>query len=149
MKKYDIAISVILILVSGAMFTAAGKLPEVDGAIGAGTWPRVLSVMLFLLAALMLIQALMGASKEEDPFDVRSPGFRRVLIGGGILAAYCILMKFLGFMIASAFMIPAIMRLMGEKRPWMLVGITAVVLAAIYVIFAVLLKLPMLQGSLL
>ena len=52
-------------------------------------------------------------------------------------------------MIASAFMIPAIMRLMGEKRPWMLVGITAVVLAAIYVIFAVLLKLPMLQGSLL
>ena len=88
----------------------------------------------------------MGASKEEYPFDVRSPGFRRVLIGGGILAAYCILMKFLGFMIASAFMIPAIMRLMGEKRPWMLVGITAVV---IYVIFAVLLKLPMLQGSLL
>ncbi len=148
MKKYDIAISVILMAISGAMFSTAGKLPEVDGAIGAGTWPRALSVMLFLLAALLLIQALAGRSADQDPFDVRSPGFRRVLAGAGIIAAYCVLLKFLGFLIASAFMIFAIMRLMGEKRPWMLAGLTAAVLAAIYVIFAVLLRLPLLQGSL-
>lgn len=148
MKKYDIAISLILFVVAGAMFSAAGKLPEVDGAIGVGTWPRILSVVLFLLAAMLLFQALAGASKGEDPFDVHSPGFRRVLIGVGILAAYCVLLEFLGFLIASAFMIPAVMRLMGEKRPWMLAGLTAAVLAAIYVIFSMVLRLPMLQGSL-
>ncbi len=148
MKKYDIVLSLILMALSGAMFFSAGKLPEVEGAIGAGAWPRFLSVVLFLLAVLLLIPALLNRSSGENPFDVRSPGFRRVLIGAGILAAYCILLKFLGFMIASAFMIPGIMRLMGEKRPWMLAVLTAAVLAAIYVIFAVMLRLPMLQGSL-
>lgn len=148
MKKYDIVLSVIFMAVSGAMFCAAGKQPEVDGAIGAGTWPRALSVMLFLLAVLLLLQALLGRSGRQEPFDVHSPGFRRVVLGAGILAVYCVLLKFLGLMIASAFMIPAVMRLMGEKRPWVLAGLTAAVLAAIYVIFSMALRLPLLQGSL-
>ena len=45
-------------------------------------------------------------------------------------------------------MIPAIMRLMGEKRIKVLVGLTVGVLVAVYLIFTVALRLPLLQGSL-
>lgn len=148
MKKFDIAISAILMVVAAAMFVAAGSLPEVDGAIGAGTWPRVLSVVLFLLAALLMLQGLADRSSAPAPFNIHSPGFRRVLIGVGIIAVFCILLKFLGFMLASVFLIPAVMRLMGEKRIPVLAGVTAGVLVFIYVVFSLILRLPLLQGSL-
>ena len=51
-------------------------------------------------------------------------------------------------MLASAFMIPTIMRLMGEKRIKVLAGLTVGVLVAVYLIFSVALSLPLLQGSL-
>lgn len=148
MKKFDISISAILMAVAAATFIAAGSQPEVDGAIGAGTWPRVLSVVLFLLAVLLMIQGLTDHSGASSPFDIHSPGFRRVLIGVGIIAIFCVLLKFLGFMLASAFMIPAVMRLMGEKRVPVLAGMTVGVLVFIYIVFSLILRLPLLQGSL-
>lgn len=148
MKKFDIAISAILMVVAAAMFIASGSLPEVDGAIGAGTWPRVLSAALFLLAVLLMFQGVTDRSGTPSPFDIHSPGFRRVLISVGIIVVFCILLKFLGFMLASAFLIPAIMRLMDEKRIPVLAGVTAGVLVFIYVVFSLILKLPLLQGSL-
>lgn len=57
-------------------------------------------------------------------------------------------MYFVGFMIASAFMVPAVMLLMGEKRLPVLAGLTVGVLAAVYIIFSVALKLPLPQGIL-
>ena len=42
-------------------------------------------------------------------------------------------LKFLGFMLASAFMIPTIMRLMGEKRIKVLAGLTVGVLVAAFI----------------
>lgn len=148
MKKYDITISAILMVAAAALFLSASNLPEVEGAIGAGTWPQVLAVLLFLLSALLMGQALTGHSSKEEPFDIHSPGFKRVLIGGGIIVVFCVLLKFLGFILASAFMIPAIMRLMGEKRIKVLVGLTVGVLVAVYLIFTVALRLPLLRGSL-
>ena len=148
MKKFDIVISVILMAVAAAMFVAAGKLPAVEGAIGAGAWPKTLSVALFFLAIPLLIQGLLDHSGQAAPFDIHSPGFRRVLIGIGIIVIFCVLLKYVGFLIASACMVPAIMRLMDEKRIPVLVGVTVGVLAAVYVIFAVLLHLPLPQGVL-
>ena len=148
MKKYDITISAILMVVAAGLFTASSGLPQVEGAIRAGTWPRVLAVLLFLLSALLMVQALMGHSSKEEPFDIHSEGFKRVLKGIGIILVFCVLLKFLGFMLASAFMIPAIMYLMGEKRIKVLAGLTVGVLVAVYLIFSVALSLPLLQGSL-
>mgnify|MGYP001217324629 CR=1 FL=1 len=145
MKKYDITISTILMVVAAGLFTASSGLPAGEGAIGAGTWPRVLAVLLFLLSALLMVQALTGHSSQEEPFDIHSEGFKRVLKGIGIIL---VLLKFLGFMLASAFMIPTIMRLMGEKRIKVLAGLTVGVLVAVYLIFSVALSLPLLQGSL-
>ena len=135
MKKYNIGISIVLILMSVAMFLSASKMPSVDGGMGAGTWPKVLAVCMILLAVLLLIQ--MG------------PGLKRVLTGIAIMLVFCVILNFFGFMIASAFMIPAIMILMGERRPFMLIGVTVGVLVFIYVVFAILLNLPLPSGSVL
>ena len=71
-----------------------------------------------------------------------------MLKGIGIILVFCVLLKFLGFMLASAFMIPTIMRLMGEKRIKVLAGLTVGVLVAYYLICSGALRQPLLEGSL-
>ena len=101
-----------------------------------------------LLAVLLLIQSLRDHSGAASPF-VMSLGLKRVLIGIVIMLVFCVLLKLFGFIIASVFMIPAIMALMGERRPLVLAGVTAGVLVFIYVVFAMVLNLPLPKGTLL
>lgn len=148
MKKYNIGICIFLIIMSAAMFFSTSQMPSVDGGMGAGTWPKVLSVCMILLAVALMVQSLRDHSDKKAPFEM-GPGLKRVLAGIGIMLVFCVLLKFFGFMIASAFMIPAIMALMKERRPLVLIGVTVGVLVFIYVIFSVALNLPIPKGSLL
>ena len=148
MKKYNIGISLVLLAVSVAMFVTAAGLPASnDASIGHGSWPKVLACLMGFLSILLLIQSLVDKSGREAPFK---PGaeLKRVCVGIAILAVFCALLYFVGFMIASAFMVPAVMLLMGEKRLPVLAGLTVGVLAAVYIIFSVALKLPLPQGIL-
>lgn len=148
MKKYNIGISIVLILMSVAMFLSASKMPSVDGSMGAGTWPKVLAVCMILLAVLLLIQSLTDRTPEKgtlyDGPRAQASSDRHCHYAGILRHT-----EFFGFMIASAFMIPAIMILMGERRPFMLIGVTVGVLVFIYVVFAILLNLPLPSGSVL
>lgn len=148
MKKYNIGISVILILISAAMLVSAKSMPLADGVMGAGSWPAFLAVIMIVLSLALLAQSLMDRSEKEGPFQM-GPGLKRVLAATGVMVVFCVLLKFLGFMIAAAFMVPAVMRVMSEKRIWMLAVVTVGVLASVYLIFAVALHLPLPQGSLL
>lgn len=149
MKKYNVGISIVLIAISVAMFISASGMPApTDGIMGAGTWPKILSVVMIFLGVLLLIQSLGDHSGAESPFH-NAAELKRVGLGIVILAVFCLLLYLVGFMIASAFMIPAVMLLMGEKRIPMLAGLTVGVLVAVYVIFVLALKLPLPQGILL
>ena len=148
MKKYNVGISIILLAVSAATFAGASALPaSSDASIGPGTWPKILAILLGILSILLLIQSLGDKSGQEAPFHA-GPELKRVGVGILILAAFCALLYFVGFMIAAAFMIPAVMLLMGEKRIPVLAGVDVGVLVAVFVIFSVALKLPLPQGIL-
>lgn len=148
MKKYNIGISLFLIMISIVMFLGASKMPAVEGTIGPGTWPKLLSAVMIVLAIMLILQSLKDHSQSESPF-VWGPGLKRMLLGIAILAGFCVILYFFGFMIASAFLIPAIMLLFSEKRPLVLLGTTAGVLLFVYVVFSVVLNLPLPQGTVL
>jgi len=146
-KKYNIALSVFFMALAAVMFMGARQLAVAESGLGPGSWPKVLSGVLFVLGALLLFQSLWDRSDTATPFDIHNAGFFRVLLGAIILAGFCLLLKFFGFIVAAAFMVPAVMRLMGEKRPAVLIGTTIGVLAAIYLIFVIALHLSLPQGS--
>ncbi|MPM61557.1 hypothetical protein SDC9_108417 [bioreactor metagenome] len=150
MKKYNIALSVFFMALAAATFEGTQQLTAMESGLGPGSWPKVLSGILFVLGVILLLQSLWEHDQAETqaaPFNIRSVEFRRVLLGAAILTGFCLLLKFFGFIIAAAFMVPAVMRLMAEKRPIVLVGTTIGVLAAIYLIFVIALHLPLPQGS--
>ena len=72
------------------------------------------------------------------------PANRRVYLVMGIMVVYCLLLNVLGLYISGLILIPALMWVLGERNKKKTAIVTVVALAAIYVIFSLILgtKLP-------
>lgn len=153
MKKYNIGISVILILLSALMIRSSLQSgAAVQGtAMGPGVWPMILSVAMILLSVILIIQTLVRPRPEgeEKPIDFRSTGMKRIYILIGLLALFCLLLKLFGFYVAIIYLSPSVMFLLGERRPLVLIGLTAGIVVFIVIVFVVLLQLKMPGGILL
>ncbi|MCC8196322.1 MAG: tripartite tricarboxylate transporter TctB family protein [Ruminococcus sp.] len=168
MKKYDIGVSIVLILISiYMMVTASGYNEAVSGtAMGPGVWVIILCVIMIILSAILLLRALFGDKlksmmqkkseaaeaelAEEAPaekiFDFKSPGMKRLYVALGVLAVFVLLLELFGFYIAVAFLLPAIMAIFGERRWWMMLAVTAGSLLFIYLVFVLFLSIRLPQG---
>lgn len=148
MKKYNIGVSLLLIGISaGMLVTARGYNTTVKGtAMGAGEWPSILCVAMILLCGILLVQTFMDkSSDDEKPFEFKSEGMKRVYIMVAALTIFAVLLKTLGFYVAVAFLAPAMMYLLGERRVKIMVVLTVGILVFVYAVFSMFLgiKLPM------
>ncbi len=153
MKKYDLGVSALLIVLALLMIRSSLTLGAAASgtAMGSGVWPAMLGVLLIVLSVIMAAQAALkknGAPESAAPFDFRSAGMKRMVILFGILLLFAVLIKLLGFYIAILFLVPAVMRLLGEKRLWMNAALTIGILAFVYLIFVLLLDLKLTGGLL-
>lgn len=74
---------------------------------------------------------------------------KRIYILIGLLALFCLLLKLFGFYVAIIYLIPSVMFLLGERRPLVLIGLTAGIVVFIVIVFVMLLQLKMPGGILL
>lgn len=153
MKKYNIGVSALLIVLSALMIRSSLQSgAAVQGtAMGPGVWPMILSVAMILLSIILIIQTLIRPRPEGEkkPIEFGSVGMKRIYILIGLLALFCLLLKLFGFYIAIIYLIPSVMFLLGERRPLVLIGLTAGIVIFIVVVFVVLLQLKMPGGILL
>lgn len=96
MKKYNIGISVVLVLLSVLMIRSSLQSgAAVQGtAMGPGVWPMILGVAMILLSVVLIIQTLVRPRPEgeEKPIDFRSPRHEADLYPdrpAGLVAACC------------------------------------------------------------
>lgn len=97
MKKYNIGISVVLVLLSVLIIRSSLQSgAAVQGtAMGPGVWPMILGVAMILLSIVLIVQTLVRPRPEGEgkPIDFRSPGMKRIYILIGLLALFCLLLK--------------------------------------------------------
>ena len=152
MKKYNYGISALLIVIAGLIIHNSLQMNEsVSGtAMGPGVWPMILSVVLIILAVVQIVQNLLNKTgeSEESPIDFKSSAMKRIYITAALVVVFAVLLKLLGFYISMAFLLVTVMLLLGEKRPIRLAAIKVGILAFIYVVFVLLLKLNMPVGLL-
>ncbi len=169
MKKYDIGVSIVLILISiYIIVTASGYNEAVSGtAMGPGVWVIILCVIMIILSVILLLRALFGdklksmtqkkseateaseATTEvasEKVFYFESPGMKRLYMAFGVLAVFVLLLELFGFYIAVAFLLPATMAIFGERRWWMMLAVTAGSFLFIYLVFVLFLGIRLPQG---
>lgn len=151
MKKYNIGISILLIAVSVWMIMTSGSYNNtVSGtAMGAGEWPVILSIAMIILCAVLLVQTVLEKKDQgEEPFDFKSEGMKRLYVLLGLLVVFAVLLKTLGFYVSVAFLVPAVMWLLDERRVKVMVALTAGILLFVFVVFGVLLGIKLTMGML-
>lgn len=149
MKKYNVGISVILIGLACFIFYGTKDFdPIVSKAPGAGFWPRILALVLIILAIALLIETFFyGKNKNNNsmPIDYKSPAMKRVYIMIGIFAMYAGILYLGGFIIASLLFIPSVMYLLGERNKKILITVSVSITGIVYVFFTILLHITLPQ----
>ncbi|MCR5084261.1 MAG: tripartite tricarboxylate transporter TctB family protein [Succinivibrionaceae bacterium] len=109
---------------------------------GAGFWPFILGLMLLLVAALIVYDSLAHAAEyraQQVVFTAPSDlGVYRLM---ALVVLYAALMGFIGFYLATCLFIPAMMYLIGSRRPGVMAATTLIFLAVVYLLFTKLLHL--------
>ncbi|MEW6548085.1 MAG: tripartite tricarboxylate transporter TctB family protein [Spirochaetota bacterium] len=149
-RQRDIIAAAIFLAFSVFMFlNSMGIKSIIPNEVGSGYVPRFVSVVIFILAAALLLLTLLrkkiGPTEKADE-DIKG-GIFTVLA----LAAYVALFETLGFLLATAlYLFAQITILSNEKnRRFLLFGIISVVVpAVIYVLFKALFHMPFPTGIL-
>jgi membrane protease YdiL (CAAX protease family) len=146
MKKWNYAISAIVTVLGSIIIYLAAGLPLSTGTgdPGAGFWPSMLGVLLIILAIILTITTLVKRKDlEKIPVILNQVANRRVYIMMGVIVAFLFVMKFLGFYIAAFVFIPTTMLVMGERSKKKMLLVSVLTLAAIYIVFELVLKTKM------
>lgn len=149
MRKANIIVSSLLLLLSAFFIYEAKKLPvSVPGAgIGPGVVPIWLAIGMIILAGLLLITNVLN----RDKYGKGNVEFTlSEIIGVGIILAvlvvYMVAMDYLGFGIATIFMITFISKRIGNYAIWKC-GLIGIIVAVVCVqVFRVFLHLPLPTG---
>ena len=133
------AIGIFLIVLAAGYPTAADY---GTGVPGPGLWPIVISAFMLALAALRVMKTIKMPAEKNVDVPMWNEGTKRVYITMGILFAYTLVLKFLGFIIATTIMEAVFIHWFAKKKPWVTAVIALVVTLVIYVVFQYLLNVP-------
>ena len=133
------AIGIFLIVLAAGYPTAADY---GTGVPGPGLWPIVISAFMLALAALLVMKTIKMPAEKNVDVPMWNEGTKRVYITMGILFAYTLVLKFLGFIIATTSMEAIFIHWFAKKKPWVTAVIALVVTLVIYVVFQYLLNVP-------
>ena len=146
MKKANYIISAIMFLVGLGIVVMSSslKIQIGDGDPGAGFWPMLLGALIIIFAVGLAISTWKNKKMlEEKTFTISTPANMRVYILFGVIVLFCVILYFLGFYIGALLFIPAVMYLLEVRSVKKIVLTTVITLAAVYVLFGVLLNISL------
>jgi putative tricarboxylic transport membrane protein len=114
---------------------------------GAGVYPLLVGILLFCLSLFLLIGSLKRKAtlEEAEPFP-RGPDLKRVVAVGVSLALFVVLLKPLGYLLCSALLMAATLRLL-ELTDWKRIVLISGISAALsHYLFSRLLGVPLPLG---
>ena len=148
MKKANIIVSVLLIALAILLIVDASTYTKVDpNDVGLAFFPMVVAGLLIVLALILLLTSIFKKVEEV------SPGFfgRKQLksyLAIGVILVYLIVMPYVGFCVSSALFLFVLIRLFGYHKYWLNAVVSIASSALIYVLFKLLLNVPLPAGFL-
>jgi putative tricarboxylic transport membrane protein len=146
MSKRDIGAAAIALIFGAAAAYESAKLPF--GTIhipGQGFFPWWVSAVIFLLALLLLFQALTSGSSVAREGSGRVVRVAALLV---ILVAYTFLLEPLGYPVSTFLLVLFMLRAIDTQRWAVALGMAAITSVGSYVVFAIWLSIPLPRGPL-
>jgi hypothetical protein len=139
------AVPLVLLLAAGVYLTLALRLPFGAAARpGAGFYPVIVAVFALVVALAATVSAYRSAPGDVT-IELGSDARRRVMISVAALAAFCLALPWVGYPAAAFAFVTVVLRYLGARSTTALItGVLSA--AASYVLFAVLLDVPLPRG---
>jgi hypothetical protein len=147
-KKYNYILSTVMIALSAYIFVTANKFPktDIDQGFGAGVFPILLAVVIFLCAATILLQTIFDKTGSKKIDDLSPKNLKKPLIFWFLLIAFCVFFKIIGFLAdAFIYMMVASVTLFKVKL-WKAFLVSIFVPVLIWCVFSIVMHVPLPLG---
>ena len=142
----EIVFGALFMLLSIFFFATTFTFPEITIALSPTVFPRFVTVCLFLLSSLLLIQGIRKQGKRQ-PAKPRAAIDRAYLLRFILLAAagflYTRIIRYTGYLVATPVFIAAAMLIFAEKKWYRIVLISVCTTAVLYLVFRMVFRVPL------
>ena len=146
MKKGNLAFAAVCSVIGLVIIAIAMGYPTAadygTGVPGPGLWPIAVSVAMLGCAALLVLKSLKMPAEKNTKIELWTKDTKRVYITMAILFVYCLVLEFLGFLIATVVLEFVLVHWFAKKKPWMTAIIAVGVTLVIYLVFQYVLNVP-------
>lgn len=115
--------------------------------LGPEVFPNVIAGSLLFLSIMLFIQGLINEKSPILSFRIVSLGSLKMFSIIGLLIIFMLSIDSFGFIAWGLTFMIAVQVILGERRPGMVALLSVIVVAVVYLIFAVLLRVPLPKGS--
>lgn len=134
-KFSNVCLGLGFVILGAVVYFMAGQLQLTTRGIGPGGYPRVIAAMMIILGAILAIENVVGGFPKPE-FSMENPrGWLRtaLLIIGTLI--YISLLRKLGFLLLTPFLMGYALVLFGHKEWKRVVGISVLTTVVIYLLF--------------
>ncbi len=145
----ELFFALIILVFSVAAFWQAYSISGFTGKTTPGVFPMLASGVMVVSGLIILLNvARMPAPGAEAPGFLTDILTLRHIVLIGLVIGYVLLMPWLGFVISSALFLFCAFQFLWRKNPLLMLALTAVTLAVIYLVFREVFQVVLPQGSL-
>ena len=147
MKTADRVAAILFMLLAVYVYLESGKFPSLgELAEGPAFFPRLIAVALVVLSGFLLEGSYRRLPGERVEINLEDGGFFRVAVALGMGVAYIVLLPRFGFVISTMLFLVAFMRLLAMKSWPKVLLASALVVALVWGMFELALKVPLPAG---
>jgi membrane-associated HD superfamily phosphohydrolase len=148
MRTQNIFVGMFSLVLGIAIIFFSRDMPMFDenGILGERFWPYCLAWLFIGLGVIQWISTYLqrtNATAENEKADLSSFPVRKAYGVTVLMVIYAVALCYAGFIASSLILIPAIMWVMGERRPLFIAVTTALIVLCIYVSFEVVFNSPL------
>ena len=146
MLASEIIFGATFMLLSIFLFAMTFSFPEITIALSPTVFPRFVTVCLFLLSSMLLVQGIRKQRKQQ-PAKARQKIDRAYLLRFILLAVggflYTRIIRYTGYVVATPLFIAAAMLIFAEKKWYRIVLISSCTTAVLYLVFRMVFRVPL------
>lgn len=144
MKKGNFVAAAIGFVFGVFVLIEAFLLPKgTNGVPGPGLFPIIISAIMILSSVALFLRSLKMKAEEDIEIHPFSDDSKRVYLVMAVLLVYLVVMPYVGFCVTTFVLMSALVKWFSAKKIVPCLLISAVVTAAVYLIFSKVLNVPL------
>ena len=141
----DIAVSLLVYALAVLVFIASASFKATaDASLNPDVWPRIVCVLMCLVATVQLVNALRG----KIATNVTVANKKEVLAAIALIVLYGLLLRTVGYVLCSLVLMVCLLKLFHTKKLWVYIVLPLATTLVSYYCFHVMLRVPLPKGLL-